>query len=135
MIWGFICGIWCLFVGINISIAEWNDSVRRKRIKNGNTKQIEHFWYGLGYGILCGAIFYISRNWAEFFSLLLLHLGVFPPAYNRFSDLPMFNLSKTSRAITDRIMVAMKLKSTEEVNIIAFCISVILMVVQLVTHG
>lgn len=132
MTWWFISGIWCLFVGINICIAEWNDSVRRKRIKNGNTKQIEHFWYGLGYCLLCGSIFYISKSWIEFGSLLLQHISIFTVAYNRFADQPAFHLSTTTTSITDRIMVKLGRKSTEEVNIISFCISVILLVYQII---
>lgn len=131
MTWWFISGIWCAFVVGNICLAEWNDTVRRKRIKNGNTKQIEHFWYGLGYCVLCGGVFYISRSWWEFVSLILLHASIFPVSYNRFSDLPAFHLSTTSAAITDRVMVKLGLKSTEEVNIIAFCISVILLFLQI----
>lgn len=127
----FVIVVWFIFVGANILIAEWNDSVRRHRIANKNPKQIEHFWYGLGYCILCGIPFYISRNWLEFFSLILLHASVFPVSYNLFVGLSPFTLSKTSKAIFDKTLVKWKFKSTEEVNIIAFCISIILLFIQI----
>lgn len=127
----FVITIWVIFAVGNIGIAEWNDTVRRKRIANKNPKQIEHFWYGLGYCILCGIPFCISRNYWELFSLLLLHLSVFPVSYNLFSGQPTFNLSKTSQALTDKIMVRIGLRSTEEVNIISFCISLIFLMLQL----
>lgn len=127
----FIIVVWFIFVGVNILIAEWNDSVRRHRIANKNPKQIEHFWYGLGYCILCGIPFYISRNWWELFSLVLLHGSVFPAAYNIFSDNPVFHLSTTSAAIFDKTLVKWGFKSTEEVNIIAFCISIIFLFIQI----
>lgn len=127
----FIITVWVIFAVGNIGIAEWNDSIRRKRIANKNPKQIEHFWYGLGYGILCGAVFYISRNYWELFSLLLLHLSVFPVAYNLFSDLPGFHLSLSTKAVTDRIMRTIGLKSIEEVAIISFCISITFVMFQL----
>lgn len=126
----FIIGVWGLFFLANIAIAEWNDTVRRNRIKKGNPKQIEHFWYGLGYGLLCGGVFYISRSWIELISILLLHISVFTVAYNRFSDLPAFNLSKTSKAITDRLLVKLRLKSYEPVAVPAFCISATLLILQ-----
>lgn len=130
----FVIVVWFILAVANIGIAEWNDSVRRARIANKNPKQIEHFWYGLGYVLLCGIPFYISRNWFELGSLVLLHLSVFPVAYNRFADLPAFHLSSTSSSITDKLMVKIGLKSTEEVNIISFCLSILLVVIQIITR-
>lgn len=127
---GFIIGAWGLFFFVNIAIAEWNDTVRRKRIKKGNLKQIEHFWYGLGYCLLCSGVFYISRSWIELLSILLLHISVFTVSYNRFSDLPAFNLSRTSKAITDRLLVRLGFRSYEFVAVSAFCISVTLFILQ-----
>ena len=127
----FIIAVWLGFILINISIAEWNDHVRRVRIRIGNPKQIEHFWYGLGYCLLCGAVWYISRSWIELISLLLQHISVFTVAYNLFSDNPAFNLSKTSKALTDRVLVARGFKSYEFVAVTAFCVSAVLFIVQL----
>jgi len=131
MKWQFIIGFWLLFVLINILLAEWNNSVRLKRIANKNPKQIEHFWYGLGYGILCAIPFYISRNYWQLFSLLLLHLNVFSVSYNLFSELPAFHLSLSTKSVTDRVMRAIGLKSIEEVAIISFCISTVFLMFQL----
>lgn len=127
----FIIAVFLGFSAINIGIAEWNDTVRRRRIKNGNPKQIEHFWYGLGYGILCGGVFYIFRSWTELGSILFLHISVFTVAYNRFSDNPAFNLSKTSKAITDKALVKIGLKSYAPVSIPAFAGSTALFIFQL----
>jgi hypothetical protein len=127
----FIISCWVIFFIGNICIAELNDSARRKRIANKNPKQIEHFWYGVGYGILCAIPFYISRNYWQLFSLLLLHTSVFACAYNKFSDLPLFHLSTTSKALTDRIYVKIGLKSIEEVAIFSFSISLVFLFIQL----
>lgn len=127
----FIILTWLGFNALNIVIAEWNDHVRRVRIRLGDPRQIEHFWYGLGYGLLCGGAWYISRSWIGFFSILLLHISVFTVAYNRFSDNPAFNLSRTSKALTDRLLVKLGFKSYEVVAVSAFCISVVLFILQL----
>lgn len=127
----FVIVIWLLFMLINSLIAESNDQTRRNRIKKGNKRQIEHFWYGLGYGILCLIPFYISRNWWELISLLLLHISVFPVAYNVFGGLKPFNLSTTSDAITDKIMVKLGLKTTKWVNIITLILSIGLLFFQI----
>jgi hypothetical protein len=127
----FIIAVWFGFVLINICIAEWNDRVRRIRIRIGNPKQIEHFWYGLGYCLLCYGVFYISGSWIEFVSILLLHISVFTVAYNLFSDNPAFNLSKTTKALTDRLLIKLGFKSYEFVAITAFCISAVLFILQL----
>lgn len=126
----FIIATWTLFHFINIGIAEWNDTVRRNRIKTGNRKQIEHFWYGLGYCLLSAGVFYISHSFIELISVLLLHISVFAVAYNRFADLPAFNLSKTSKALTDRMLVRLGFKSYKFVAVTAYCISVVLFILQ-----
>jgi hypothetical protein len=126
-----IIGIWLGFAALNIGIAWWNDHVRRVRIRLGDPKQIEHLWYGLGYSLLCGGVWYRSRSWIDFFSILLLHISVFTIAYNRFSDNPAFNLSRTSKALSDRLLVSLGFKSYEFVAVSAFCISVVLFILQL----
>ena len=120
--------VWIIFVILNIVIAKSNDITRRKRIANKNSKQIEHFWYGLGYGILCAIPYFLLKSYTELFSLLLLRISVFPVFYNFYSKLPIFNLSKTTTSITDRLMVKLGLTSTKWVNIIAFVLSIILLI-------
>lgn len=127
----FIITVWVIFAVGNIGIAEWNDSTRRRRIANKNPKQIEHFWYALGYCILCGAVFYISRNYWELTSLLLLRSSVFSVAYNKFSDLPAFHLSLSTSSVFDKALRCLGLKSIEEVAIISFCISITFVMFQL----
>lgn len=131
MTWKFIVVVWLIYVGVNICIAELNDKTRRKRIANKTYKQINHPLWSAIYCALCAIPIYISRSWIEAISILLLHISIFPISFNVFSGQSTFNLSKTTTAWTDRMMVKMGLKSTEEVNIIAFCISVILMVWQI----
>lgn len=131
MTWKFIVVVWLIYVAVNICIAELNDKTRRKRIANKTYKQINHPLWAAIYCALCAIPIYISRSWIEALSILLLHISIFPVAFNRFSDLPAFHLSPTSTAITDDIMRRLKLKSTEEVNIIAFYISVILLFIQI----
>ena len=128
----FVIIVWFIFVAINIFIAEANDATRRRRIANKNPKQIEHFWYGLGYVLICGVPFYISRNWWEISSLILLHASVFPVSYNLFAGNSTFQLSTTSSSIFDRLLVKLGMKSTEEVNIISFCLSIIFLVIQII---
>lgn len=127
----FIITVWVIFAVGNIGIAELNDSTRRRRIANKNPKQIEHFWYGIGYCLLCGAVFYISRNYWELTSLLLLRSSVFAVAYNKFSDLPAFHLSLSTTSWWDRLLRTIGLKSIEEVAIISFCISIVFLMLQL----
>lgn len=120
-----------IFAVGNIGIAELNDSTRRKRIANKNPKQIEHAWYFIGYTLLCLGVFYISRNYLELSSLLLLRTSVFAVAYNKFSDLPAFHLSLSTTSWWDGILRTIGLKSIEEVAIISFCISLTLLMFQL----
>jgi len=127
----FIITVWVIFAVGNIGIAEWNDSVRRKRIANKITKQIEHGWYFTGYTLLCLGVFYISRNYWELSSLLLLRTSVFAVAYNKFSDLPAFHLSISTTSWWDRLLRTIGLKSIEEVAIISFCISITFVMFQL----
>lgn len=128
----FIIIVWLVFVVICVILAEWNDAIRRRRIAKGNPKQIEHFWWAAGYGIPCGVIWYISRSWLEVGSLALLHISIFPVAYNHFAEQPAFHLSRTSKAFSDRFMVWIGLKSTEAVNIPAFALSIALTIIQII---
>jgi hypothetical protein len=122
---------WLAFCGINTGIAWWNDHVRRVRIRIGDPRQIEHFWYGLGYCLLVAAAWYFSRSWWQIGALLPLHLSVFTVAYNLYSDNPPFNLSKTSKALTDRFLVWLGFKSYEVVAVAAFILSIVFLILQI----
>lgn len=126
-----IIAIWLGFALLNIVIAWWNDRVRRARIRLGNPKQIEHFWYALGYSLLCAGVWYRSRSWVELISILLLHISVFTVAYNLRSDNPAFNLSRTSKSLTDRLLVSLGFKSYEFVAGSAFVSSLLFLIYQL----
>lgn len=125
-----LSAIWVIYVFLNVGIADENNDVRLKRIASGNPKQIEHFWYALGYTAACSVWFLIFKEWFFFSSLLIIHLGIFPTAYNIFSKLPIFNLSHTSTAISDRIMVKIGLKNTAIVNIAATALSIIFLIIS-----
>ena len=124
----FIIAAWVVFALGNICIAEWNNTVRLKRIANKNPKQIEHFWYALGYCILCGVVFYISRNYWELASLLLLRSSVFAVAYNLFSENPAFYISGTTNSAYDRMLKFLGFKSSEVPVFITFIISLLFLI-------
>jgi hypothetical protein len=117
---------WFLYlIAVNIFMAWENNWVRVRRIKAGNPKQIEHPIYGAAYCIICGLIYFKSDLWLVA-SVLFLHLSVFPVCYNKFSNAPsLFYLSKTTTAWTDRTMVRIGIKDTEDVNISALIISIV----------
>lgn len=128
---------WLVYAASNIFLAWWNNEVRVHRIKVGNPNQIEHpLWAAIYCGWVSPIWFIMHDHWNYFhlwsliISLLLLHLSFFPVAYNRYSDLPAFHLSKTSKAITDITMVKIGLKSTEAVNIGALLISLTLLIIS-----
>lgn len=124
----FIITVWVIFAVGNIFIAELNDSTRRRRIANKNPKQIEHFWYALGYCILCGIVFYISRNYWELTSLLLLRSSVFAVAYNLFSENPAFYISGTTNSAYDRMLKFLGFKSSEVPVFITFIMSLLFLI-------
>ena len=49
--------------GLNILIANWNVNTVIDRMAKGNRRQIEHFWYGLGYLIICLPMYCIANIW------------------------------------------------------------------------
>lgn len=125
-----LLAVWFVYGAINIGFAEWNDAIRRKRILKKDPRQINHPLWAAFYCLVCTPMYLFFKDWYLVGSVLLLHLSVFPVAYNRYADQPAFNLSKTSTAITDRLMVRAGLKSTEIVNIAAFFFSTSLLVIS-----
>ncbi len=119
--------VWVLFLFINVGLAWWNNKLRLQAIATKSNDAIQHGWQGFLYFILCSVPFIASHfNWFFLASLLLLHISIFPVAFNLYSGVPTFNLSKTSTALTDRFMVWLGLKDTEDVNICAMALSMIL---------
>lgn len=118
-----------IYAGINIGIAYWNNQTRLKRIKNKDLRQINHpVWAGI-YAILCVPAYFIFHNIWFLIALVFLHISIFPVAYNLFSKLKPFNLSKTTSAITDRIMVALGLKNTALINVVGFLSAISLIII------
>ncbi len=107
---------WILYISFilaNIVIAFENDYVRRYRIRHGITKQIEHFWYGLGYCVLCSVPFFWIHDWRFISSIILLHASIFPVAFNlfKYGGKKPFDLSLSTTAIYDTTLARMNFKS------------------------
>ncbi len=119
---------WIAYCGINVFIAWVNRRIVEYREMVKNTKQINHPLWAAIYCAACLPMWFILHSWWFMGALVFLHISIFPVAFNRYSDLPAFNLSKTTTAITDKIMVKIGLKSTEAVNIGAFLLSIGLLI-------
>jgi len=122
--------IYLLGLLINVSMAWLHNQLRLAAIKKG-TKAISHGWWGLLYCGLCS----IPLIWIHDFyfvgSLVMVHLSAFPVALNTFAGIYPFSLSKTSTAITDRMMVSLGLKDTEIVNVAAQLVSFTLLLISI----
>lgn len=130
MIAGIIFVIFLAWHGINIFIAWQNKQIVQKRIDHKDLTQIEHFWWGFGYLLICLPFYWVFNLWFAL-ALIPLHLSIFPVAYNDYRGLTPFNLSKTSKAITDKIMVRLGLQNTLLVNFGAEALSLILLFLSL----
>lgn len=115
--------IYILFIMLNVGIAWLHNQLRIRAIKNGK-KAISHGWWAMIYAGICAIPIYWFPDWCFYIALGLLHLSVFPVAFNLYSRIPAFHLSQTSTAITDRLMVRIGLKDTETVNVIAQLLSI-----------
>lgn len=125
--------IWLCFHCINALIAYINNHERLEHIATKNPAQVDHPLWGFLYGATCAIQWYFNKeNWWLVGSILLLHISIFPVIYNLFSDVPVFNLSKTTSAITDKLMVKIGLKNTAIINITAYVISATLLVLSII---
>lgn len=122
--------IFALYHGVNIFLGWQNKQTVQKRLDHHDLRQIEHFLWGLMYAALIIPWFWVYDIWFVL-ALIPLHLSVFPVAYNLYRDLPAFNLSKTSKAITDRILVRMGLKSMESVCFGAEVLAIFLITISI----
>ena len=118
--------IWFGYALVNVALAGINSNIVKHRISTGDKNQINHVAWSFYYILLFTPMFFIFKNWYFIGGLILLHLSVFPVAYNLFMGLKPFNLSTTSKSITDRIMVKMGLKNSILVNVLAFIFSIAL---------
>ena len=121
--------IWVLCIILNILFAAIHSVLTKE-----NSKILHGVW-GFIYALICAIPFLIvDFNFKAvelYISLVLLHLSVFPVVYNSFMELPPFNLSKTTTALTDRFMVYIGLKNTAIVNIGAFIVSITLLILSI----
>lgn len=92
---------------------------------------IRHGWWAAAYGALIAIPYLFFKDWLLVGSLALLHLSVFPVVYNIKAGLPAFFLSKTTTALTDRLMVWIGLTSTEIVNFLALAGSILLLILSI----
>lgn len=122
---------WFGYAGLNILVAYWNDRIRRHRIATKNTKQIEHWAWGIGYTAICLIIHFIWHDGRLFWSIILLHATLFSVAYNRFAGVPAFYLSMTTKAYYDRALRLIGFKSREIPDIIVFLMSIGLLILSI----
>lgn len=124
--------IWIFFIFLNIGWGILTSYFVNKQKENKTYKSIKHGWWGLVYVILmCVTLLFFPFNFKLYcllISLALLHLAIFPPIYNLKQKLYIFNLSKTSKALTDRFMVLIGLQDTKAVSYAAIAISVSLLI-------
>lgn len=125
--------IWFGFILANALIAYLNNVERVDHIHNSDTSQVNHPLWGFIYSILVfGEWFFNDKNYFIAVSILLQHISFFPVIYNLITDVPVFNLSKTSSALTDKLMVKIGLKNTAIVNISFGLISFILLILSII---
>lgn len=122
-----------IFVGyhlVNIPLAYWNVEIVMNRIIDGNKKQIEHFWWGLGYAIICLPQYFLFGGWF-LIAIIIPHLTIFAPMYNHYRGFEPFTLSKTSSSLTDRFMVRIGLKDIEGACILAELLAIVFFTISL----
>lgn len=122
--------IYLIFIAVNILIAWVNKNIVESRMSTGT--QINHFAWACYYCAPIVVIHLIRHDWFFTGALSLLHLSVFPVAYNRFRKLYAFFLSEKSSAISDKLQVWLKQKDSKKVNIGSFVVSAILLIISLV---
>lgn len=127
-------GLFLFYIAVNISIAIWNKLIVDHRLRTGNPKQIEHPWWALGYVCVVAPLWFGFHSIYFISAVLLLHLSIFPVAYNIVTGEDAFHLSQTSRAVTDRMMVKAGMKNTFLVNLISFLVSIALLIKTFI-HG
>lgn len=126
--------LFIIYVLINVLIAKINAATVAHRIAVKDTRQINHFAWGLYYAAACAVPLFWKVDLLLIASFVPLHLSIFPVFYNLFRGLYAFELSKTSNALTDKLMVKMGLKDTEVINVCCMVLSVILLFLNLVNQ-
>ena len=121
--------VFLAYHGVNVFLAWQSKQSVQRRINHKDLSQLNHFTWGLLYAGICALSF--KFGWLFVASLIPLHLSIFPIWYNLFRGLELFNLSRTSKASTDKIMVRMGLKSTEVVNFAAELLATALLIIQI----
>lgn len=126
-----LIGVWIAYAGANIAIAELNAATRASRLRIHDYRDINHPVWALYYTALCVPSYLFFKDWFYLASVATLHMAILGPAFNIFSKMPStWYLSPKSKAITDKIMIRMGLKSTELVNFSALFVSITLLVIS-----
>ena len=118
-----VISAYLFFIALNIGMADLHHNLILKAIDK-KTKAISHGWWALLYATLCAIPAYLFHSYYLFGALGLIHLSVFPVAFNRYQGLDDYHLSATTTAITDRAMRWIGLKDTKIVNYLAELIGV-----------
>jgi len=116
----------CYVLNIVLAIVERSIVEHRKRI--GNKKQIEHWLWAIIYCVAISPAWTIHHSWWLMASLVLCHFHVFGSAYQVVNDNNMFYLSKTSKAITERLLIMLGFTSAEKPYLVSLALSVYLLI-------
>lgn len=120
-------GLYILFAAINILMAAIHDAIRRHEISIARFRPIHHGYWAAGYLLATGLLW---PAWPLMIAVILQRLALFPLAFNFFAEKPLFNLSKTSKALTDRLLLWVGFRSTEIVTIVALVLSIVLLTIK-----
>jgi hypothetical protein len=124
--------IFLLFVAINAGIAFLNNQERLANIADNVTTQVNHALWTLTYIVLVSIVLLTAgliEGWPlhvfEFLAAAIIaqRLSIFPVFYNLFAKLPPFNLSRTTTALTDQLLVDVGFKNSAFINILMFVLS------------
>jgi hypothetical protein len=124
--------IFLMFIGVNAGIAFLNNEERLANIADKITTQVNHVGWTVVYlGLMVMIILTVGlvSRWPlhvfEFLgsAILFQRLSIFPVFYNLFAKLPPFNLSRTTTALTDQLLVDVGFKNSAFINILMFVLS------------
>ncbi len=121
---------WVVFAIGNIFMAKWHVNIRDKAIAQKKKIAILHGVWAIAYIVISFLPMiphWLTSKWMCSllgFSFAMLHASIFPVYYNKYSNFPDFNLSKTSTSFFDRAQVWLKFKTSKFVNVAAFILSI-----------
>jgi hypothetical protein len=118
-----------------VALAIIHKSIVDYRKRTGDKKQIQHGIWAVIYCALVAPMWFIAHDWWYMASLMLLHFYIFGGAYSWIvNGNSPFYLSKTSSAITERLMVWLGFKSTETPYLIS-AVTGIYFLIKTISNG